>query len=142
MGFRGDEPPANFDSALRIITIRGSTTESLYIADGKTWSDVLSDGLKSTFEDAWLNNAGLDGHSTFGHLVFMEDHVKDIRPDLAVFLVGANDRNRRGYAPSELNQIKGGISVVSITGFVKSFVPYSEVASLALNVYCAAKPGP
>src|SRR4051812_14674097 len=41
LGFRGPEKPANFDSALTIITIGGSTTECAYLSDGHDWPAVL-----------------------------------------------------------------------------------------------------
>ena len=36
LGFRGDEPPDDFNPALTVVTVGGSTTESIYISDGKT----------------------------------------------------------------------------------------------------------
>ena len=38
-----------------------------------------------------MNNAGLDGQSTYGHLVLLRDVMADLRPRVAVFLIGVND---------------------------------------------------
>ena len=65
----------------------------------------------------------------------MDDYITKMQPDLAVFLLGANDRRRRGLTPFEKEQIKSGLSSASIKEFTKSLVPYSEVASLAGTIY-------
>jgi hypothetical protein len=91
MGFRGEAPPKNFAESLTIIAIGGSTTACELISDNKTWCDLLAVKLKSKFKSLWLNNAGLDGHSTYGHIVLMEDYIIKIRPKVVLFLVGAND---------------------------------------------------
>ena len=135
LGFRGDEPPDDFNPALTVVTVGGSTTESIYLSDGKTWSDELSLRLTESFRDTWLNNAGLDGHSTYGHLVLMTDHVRILQPDIAIFLVGLNDRSRNDPATADLESLKSGISLGSAKAFVKSLSPYSEAVSLALNAY-------
>jgi len=91
LGFRGPEPPRDWSRWLTILTIGGSTTECLFLSDGKTWTDQLARRVSSRRSDAWINNAGLEGHSTFGHLVLLRDYVVAMRPRLAIFLIGAND---------------------------------------------------
>jgi hypothetical protein len=91
LGFRGEEMPENFEKHLTIITVGGSTTEGFLKTDGKTWSARLEKKAKESFKHIWLNNAGLDGHSTFGHLVLMEDYISEIKPKVVLFLVGIND---------------------------------------------------
>ena len=135
LGFRGDEPPVDFNFALTVVTVGGSTTESIYISDGETWSDTLSLRLAESFHDTWLNNAGLDGHSTYGHLILMKDHVKVLRPDITIFLVGLNDLSRNDPSTADLDSLKSEISLGSAKAFVKSLSPYSESVSLALNTY-------
>lgn len=91
LGFRGPEPPRDWSRWFTILTIGGSTTECLFLSDGKTWTDELARRLAATRPDVWVNNAGLEGHSTFGHLVLLRDYVVAMRPRMAVFLIGAND---------------------------------------------------
>lgn len=93
LGFRGEEPPADFDFKSTFVVVGGSTTESIAISEGKTWIDHLDKYLKNTFNDTWINNAGIDGHSSFGHLALLKGHVAQIRPKYALFLIGANDLN-------------------------------------------------
>ena len=42
LGFRGPEPPRDWSERLTILTIGGSTTECLFLSDGKTWTDQLT----------------------------------------------------------------------------------------------------
>lgn len=91
IGFRGPEPPANLADYLSIIAIGGSTTECKYISDSKTWPDLLAQQLSQTNNRIWLNNAGLSGHTTFGHQVLLNDHILKLKPKIVVFMFGAND---------------------------------------------------
>ena len=91
LGFRGKEPSAKFDENITIIAIGGSTTEGYYLNDGKTWPEVLGKNLSEKIKNVWINNAGLDGQSTYGHLVLLEDYILKIKPKIAVFYCGLND---------------------------------------------------
>lgn len=91
LGFRGPNPPLNLKNYLSIITIGGSTTECVFITEGKTWSDILSDHLSNNFKNIWINNAGIDGHSSFGHIELLKKYIINIKPKIATFLVGIND---------------------------------------------------
>jgi hypothetical protein len=66
LGFRGPDPPADFARHLTLVAVGGSTTEDLFLTDGRTWTDLLAARLAGELRDTWLDNAGLDGHSTFG----------------------------------------------------------------------------
>ncbi len=91
LGFRGEEPPFNFLKNISIITVGGSTTECIMITEGKTWQDILKNNISKKIKDVWINNAGVDGHSTFGHIKMLENKIVDIKPNIAMFLVGIND---------------------------------------------------
>jgi lysophospholipase L1-like esterase len=91
LGFRGPEPPASFDRHLTVVVVGGSVTECRYLTDGKDWPAVLARELAPGFDRLWVNNAGLDGHSTFGHLELMKQRVARLQPRVVVFLVGVND---------------------------------------------------
>lgn len=102
IGFRGVEPPRLFDETLTIIAIGGSTTECLFLSNGKSWPEVAGRFLKPAFEPFWINNAGLDGHSTFGHQFLVDQIVGPMRPKLALFLIGINDVGREGATGREM----------------------------------------
>jgi lysophospholipase L1-like esterase len=135
LGFRGKEPPRDFSKYLTLMTIGGSTTECQYLSDGKTWTDILGRNLNKDFDRVWINNAGLDGHSTFGHTVLMADYIAKLKPKIALFLVGINDMGRDDLGASDLQHIKGRIDIYSIRGLVKSASSYSETFAVVLNVY-------
>lgn len=105
LGFRGDEKPANFDDYLSIITVGGSTTECFLLSDDKTWSFDLEQRLKSKFRNVWVNNAGLDGHSTFGHQILLDDYLTKIKPKIILFLVGINDVGREDLRDHDKNNL-------------------------------------
>jgi hypothetical protein len=91
LGFRGPEPPKGWSRELTVITIGGSTTECHFLSDNRTWPYLLGKKLADSVPGCWLNNAGLDGQSTFGHIVMLNDYVKKLHPSVVVFLTGIND---------------------------------------------------
>src|SRR5690606_34256959 len=107
LGFRGSEFPDKPASYLKIITIGGSTTECFFISDDKVWSKVLEDSLAKDFGKVWVNNAGLNGHSTFGHRILLEDIVAPLKPDYVFFLVGVNDIDRGDLGDFDKKNLKG-----------------------------------
>jgi lysophospholipase L1-like esterase len=101
LGFRGPPPPRDFRDYLTIITIGGSTTECFYLSDGRTWPDFLEEKLSREFNRVWVNNAGLDGATTYRHLILMEDYVIKLRPRVVLFLMGINDVGAGDLAAAE-----------------------------------------
>lgn len=132
MGFRGEAPPKNFAEYLTIIAVGGSTTACELISDHKTWCDLLAVKLKSKIKSLWLNNAGLDGHSTYGHIVLMEDYIIKIRPKVVLYFVGANDIGLETSRIYDKQQFKK-----PFTGIVEplwnNLVNKSEVLSYGIN---------
>lgn len=103
-GLRGDAPPPPDAGSYRIITVGGSTTQCFYLDDHKTWPYLLQMKLSAAGWRVWIGNGGLDGHSTRGHLVFMEDVVARIRPDAIIVLAGINDLL---YSLDERRRLRG-----------------------------------
>ncbi|MCK5133085.1 MAG: SGNH/GDSL hydrolase family protein [Candidatus Sabulitectum sp.] len=91
MGFRGEEPPADWDSWLTIVTLGGSTTHCYYIDDLKTWPHLLQENLRGIQSETWVGNAGFCGHSTRAHIILMQEVILNVMPDMVVLLVGTND---------------------------------------------------
>lgn len=92
LGLRGPELPAANQSPLRIICVGGSTTLCYFNPDSLTWPNLLNDKLSQKWpSQIWLNNAGQNGHSTFGHLSLVKNYLLSLEPDVMIFLVGAND---------------------------------------------------
>jgi len=128
LGFRGPEPPAD-SSYLSIITVGGSTTECHFLNDDKTWPHLLGRSIADSFNRTWLNNAGLDGHSSFGHQVLLNDYLIKLKPKVILFLTGINDiENDQPTFHDKLN-MRG-----AYPDFKHYLFENSEVLNLALNI--------
>ena len=105
LGLRGPNLTGSSNELVKILCIGGSTTECQYLTDGKDWPALLSGKLDSTYPNKyWLNNAGVDGHSTFGHIKVLETVVDSIKPTFIFFLVGCNDIGRYDLSNYDINQ--------------------------------------
>jgi lysophospholipase L1-like esterase len=137
LGFRGPEPPAGgLADRLSIIAVGGSTTECFYLSDADAWPAQVARYLNQRFSKVWMNNAGLVGHSTAGHIVLMNDYIISLRPRLVLFMAGANDVGMGVWHNTlELPQERTGLKFYSIGALVKSASGYSEVANVGLNLY-------
>jgi lysophospholipase L1-like esterase len=95
LGFRGDRIDEFKQAKYRLLTIGGSTTECAFLDETKTWPSQLKLLLTDrTKEKVSVMNAGLDGHSSFGHLVFLEqfkDILKALHPTHILVMAGIND---------------------------------------------------
>ncbi|MEW6660457.1 MAG: SGNH/GDSL hydrolase family protein [Thermodesulfobacteriota bacterium] len=136
LGMRGDEPPGDWDRWLSIVAVGGSTTICFELADNKTWVHVLGEKLKNNFQRLWISNAGLAGHSTFGHIILMENFVVQLRPKVAIFLVGVNDIGVDDIKRVDKNLNKGlrWESFRSLERFAGALADQSEVAAAVLNL--------
>jgi len=140
LGFRGEERPKKFEKYLTIITVGGSTTESFLIPDDKTWSAIIEKKIEESFRHVWVNNAGLDGHSTFGHIVLMNDFITNIKPKVVLFLVGINDLWKKSSTSFDSGLKKDlTLNYTSIKAFLRTVGNYSEVFALAYNLYRYSK---
>ena len=130
LGFRGPEPPKDWKHHLTVIAIGGSTTECHFLTDSLTWPYLLGKRIADSVPDCWLNNAGLDGQSTFGHIVMLNDHVKQLRPDAVIFLTGINDMEADGPSFHDKLYERG-----AYPDFSHWLFNNSEVLNLGLNLY-------
>jgi len=110
IGFRGPDPPADFARYLTLVAVGGSTTEDVFLSDGHTWTDLLAARLASELRDTWLDNAGLDGHSTFGHLHLLDQMLLELKPDYVLFLIGVNDVDRDDANDFDLRVMHSNVS--------------------------------
>ena len=136
LGFRGPNPPNAFDKALTIIAVGGSTTEEYYLSDGKTWPEQLGNHLSNWFENAWVNNAGMDGQTTFGHQQLMTQHIISLRPKVVLFMAGINDRGKAQATLYDENVRPANPMPISTIGrMVWHLSRSSELFALGLNVF-------
>ncbi|MBL7810628.1 MAG: SGNH/GDSL hydrolase family protein [Bacteroidetes bacterium] len=121
LGFRGEAFPAEPEKRIKLFCLGGSTTECFYLSDGKDWPGRLATRLQQDNPAWWVNNAGMDGHSTYGHILLLKEHVLKWKPDYVLFLIGCND-----VAAAGLNRFE-------TTGGKSSVWQKSELATLYLN---------
>lgn len=133
LGFRGANPPEEFDQSLSIIAVGGSTTESHYQSDDVEWVALLGRKLEEQFRSVWINNAGLDGHSTFGHRILLRDLVAPIRPKVVLFLVGINEVGRDMMIIDE-QKMREALQTDSPLLALLTIANNSEVLTLAVNL--------
>ena len=106
LGFRGPNLPTENNALYKIITVGGSTTICAYLSDGKDWPNLVRQKLEKLDNSIWLNNAGMDGASTMGHLKALPMTIAVVHPQIALFLIGCNDVLRdtlRDYDKTKLN---------------------------------------
>lgn len=133
LGFRGPELPEKTDGLIRIITVGGSTTECSLLSDDSTWSSRLYRKLKASQPDIWLNNAGLDGCSSYGHLILMRDYIIRLKPDYVLFLVGINDLAKSSFGNED------GFLIERQESWWRKLIKKSEFITTVSNVYEAFK---
>jgi lysophospholipase L1-like esterase len=133
LGFRGPEPPADFAQDLTIVTVGGSTTECLDLAENKTWPHDLEVLLAPHFKHLWLNNAGLSGNSTFGHYILMNDYMVKLKPKVVVFLIGINDIGL--HSERDFDERIHKANFRSLERTLATLAVHSQLAAAALNLY-------
>lgn len=133
LGFRGPEPPQDLRRCLSIVAIGGSTTECFYQSDGHDWPALMQKRLRDRYPAVWVNNAGFDGHSTFGHLVLLRDAVVPLGPRVALFLIGANDVGRIDLNRFDRGMIRGCGNPFTRAG-LKRLAGSSELAHTMLTL--------
>ena len=96
-GIRGSEWSGNRENEYRIITIGGSTTESLYLDQSDNWSSLLEKNLDNLVDghSVWVGNLGRAGFNSRDHVAFMQHVLDQYDVDAVVMLVGGNDMIHR-----------------------------------------------
>src|SRR4029077_15626509 len=89
LGYRGRP----LDSAvLRIAAFGGSTTESLFVSEERTWPRLLEVELAARLRTtAWVGNFGKSGRNTRQHVLEAKYVLPQFSANVALFLVGVND---------------------------------------------------
>ena len=103
LGMRGENPPEDWDQFLTIVTVGGSTTANFYIDDSGTWSEILQDRLRELHPQTWVGNCGIPRHSAAEHALLVREVLSEVKPDIALFLIGVNDIGQFGRGEAALN---------------------------------------
>lgn len=133
LGFRGPELPENKKGLIKLITVGGSTTECSLLSDDSTWSSRLYIKLNTSNPNIWLNNAGIDGCSSYGHLILMRDYIVKLKPEYVIFLVGINDLAKSSFSNED------GFLIERKEAWWRKLIKKSELITTVSNVYEAFK---
>lgn len=108
LGITDCDPPSEID----ILTVGGSTTDQRFLDQQTTFQAILQRELsRLAGQEICVSNAGVDGHSTHGHLRAFRDWfplIPGLRPKLFVFSLGINDADFTRQGPAEFeNEVLG-----------------------------------
>jgi len=134
LGMRGPLPTDSIHKLTSFICIGGSTTECRFLSDDQTWPFVLQEKLKSSVPDIWVNNAGLDGMSTFGHQLMLNEYLLSLKPRYILFLTGVNDIETDKPESFDL-LIENKIQWNAPVPFFKSLLFKTELGTTAFQLY-------
>jgi lysophospholipase L1-like esterase len=116
-----------------IFTVGGSTTECSLLDDKKTWTALLGEKLKAQHPKLWINNAGLDGATTYGHNILLDDYLLKLKPNMIIFLIGVNDRGKKDFNNED------AILIDRRESLIMKLIKKSEIANLSNNIYMMYK---
>lgn len=118
---------------IEILTIGGSTTDQRYVSLNSTYQSIIEERMKkSSVTFGCVSNAGVDGHSTWGHLYSFENWfplIPELNPKIILLYVGVNDAN---FLRPSLPNI--GFDTESKDG-VKGFLKRFEIIRAILPIY-------
>jgi lysophospholipase L1-like esterase len=133
LGFRGVEPNEN---KKKVICMGGSTTECFYLSDGKDWPNLIAKKLERKDTHFWLNNAGMDGHSTFGHIKMLEKYIVPLKPKYLVLMCGLNDlyiNEANRFEQKKMSWFKSVYSALEIPSTILNISRANEARKAGLN---------
>ena len=85
----------NDPSRINILTLGGSTTDQRYINLEDTFQFILQEKINRYNNlKICVSNAGIDGHSTYGHILSFSKWfplIDNLNPDIIMLFVGIND---------------------------------------------------
>ena len=94
-------------AAIDILTVGGSTTDQRYVAQEATFQSVMERDLsRLAGRKICVSNAGVDGHSTYGHELafrYWFPLIPNLKPKLFVFFIGVNDADFTRQGPSDFD---------------------------------------
>ena len=117
---------------IEILTVGGSTTDQRYVPLNSTYQNIIEERIKMS-SDAFgcVSNAGVDGHSTWGHLYSFKNWfpvIPGLKPKIVLLYVGVNDADFLRTSPNI------GFDTVRTDG-IKGFVKRFEIVKGLLPIY-------
>lgn len=116
---------------IEILTIGGSTTDQRFVPFKFTYQSVMQKKLKEhDLSFGCVSNAGVDGHSTWGHIFSFKNWfplIPDLNPKYVLLYIGINDANfyvmKSPNLCCDTNNNKGYRSYLKKFEIVKGLLP-------------------
>lgn len=130
-GLRGDY--GGDPARIALLAVGGSTTNEQFVDEADTWSSILGRGLAAAGKPLVVANAGVDGHSTAGHIRSFDlwfAKVPGLKPRYMLYFIGVNDR---GVAP---DAVTGADSLAHDSSYrrLRTYVENNSVLVRAVRV--------
>jgi lysophospholipase L1-like esterase len=105
-GLRADAVDLSDEKVTRIITLGGSVTECMVLADQDAWPRRMQDELaRRTGKPVWVGNGGVSGQTSLDYAAHAQRLLPQFRPHAVVIMIGGNDLNsiiQQRYFPLDL----------------------------------------
>ena len=118
---------------IEILTVGGSTTDQRYVPFESTYQQVLKERFAKEFGSfGCVTNAGVDGHSTWGHIFSFEKWfplIPNLSPSFVVLYVGVNDADFQ-----RRNKPLAGFDIIGSQG-IKARLKRFELVQQLIPIY-------
>jgi lysophospholipase L1-like esterase len=92
LGLRGDDLDLSDRQTARVVTLGGSVTECLLLADRDAWPRRLQDVLAARLHrPVWVGNAARSGEQTLDYVAHARVLLPALQPELVIVMPGGND---------------------------------------------------
>lgn len=117
---------------IKILTMGGSTTDQRYIDNKDTFQSVLQEKISNYLKkDICISNAGLDGHSTYGHIETFKywfPLIPNLKPTYIFLYIGLND--------ADFNRINPNFGYDKLNNHsLKNFLKDLHLSRRLINLY-------
>ena len=117
---------------IKVLTVGGSTTDQRYVPFEFTFQTILQQRLRLIDPSfGCISNAGVDGHSTHGHIYSFKNWfplIDELKPEFILLYIGVNDADFSRNGPNSGFDLNDKYSI-------KSFLKGFEVVRALLPVY-------
>jgi lysophospholipase L1-like esterase len=143
-GFRKPEWSPPKKDVIRIITLGGSTTYGINSPDGKdVWPAILEKNLRKTWgKKIEVINLGVNNYTAFEVLGVTAMIVPELKPDIVIFHLGANDAFTACYPEeggSDNTRFRFSWNFKPIKGLVRFIMQKSRIARILGYAYLASQ---
>ncbi len=120
-GLRGDY--GGDPARVTMLAVGGSTTNEVTVGDADIWTSVLQRTLRADGSAITIANAGVDGHSSLGHIKSFDlwfPKVPGLKPRHVLFFIGVNERGVAANANAGADSLAHSTAFKRIRSYVEN----------------------